>query len=344
MAPVEKESRLVSGARQLVAHEVLVVDADEKVHKGMVQLLAPAGLHVTAVTDPEKALELVQAKFFGVVVLDLDTPTPNAGIDLVKKIHGRSPTSVVIVMSPRKAFDAAVGAFREGAHDVVVKAPDMVEYLRTRIIAAAGDVARSGRTGTLLAEVRDKMEEFLKTLMAAERRAVDLEDRGRGRDLSRADLDGEMRILCVDQDERLYKALAQPGVAPGFTFVFAQSGGEALDRVTNSRFHIALVGESLPDLPGPMVVKALKAQAPEMIVIAYVLGGKLEIVETTRSIPIVDKFTAATQLTSRLGELAEAHRAKGRERRYLQAFRERHYEFLRTFAELRKKIDKALED
>lgn len=341
---IEHESRLISGARELVAHEVLIVDGDEKVQRGMMQLLAPAGLHVTAVTDEAKALELVTAKFFGVVVIDLDTPTPGAGISLVQKVHERSPTSVVLVLSPRKSFDGAVAAFRAGAHDVVIKAPDQVDYLKTRIIDAAGDVATRGRTGTLLAELRDAMDEFLKLFMAAERRAVDLDDQVHGRDAARIDGDEEMRILVVDSDERLFKALSQPDVITGFGFVFAQTGGEALDRVTNSRFHIALVGPNVPDLPGSMVVKALKAQAPELILITYELGGKLQIVETTRNIPIVDRFTVATQLVSRLGELADAHRAKNRERRYLQAFRERHYDFLRRYAELKRKLDQAIED
>jgi hypothetical protein len=90
-----------------------------------------------------------------------------------------------------------------------------------------------------------------------------------------------------------------------------------------------------------MVVRALKSQTPDMIVITYVPNGKLEIVETTRKIPIVDKFTGTAQLTDRLNELAAAHRARGRERRYLQTFRESHYDFLRRFAELRQRIEKA---
>ena len=130
----------------------------------------------------------------------------------------------------------------------------------------------------------------------------------------------------------------------GFAFTLAQSGGEALDRVTAQSYRIGLVAEHLPDLPPSMVMRALKAQSPETIVISYVLGGRLEIVDDKRTIPIVEQFTALTQLTERLDELAEAHRRTGRERRYLAAFRDRHYEFLRKLAELRKRLEKAIED
>lgn len=339
----ENESRLMSHARELVRHEILIVDGDPTVQKGMLSLLAPLGLVITSTGDPAHALELCAAKFFGVVIVDLDTPAPGGGVELVKKIHAQSPTTIVLVITPRKTFDAAVDAFRAGARDVIMKAPDQIERLREQVLAAAGDVAARGQASTLLTDVRAAMEEFLKTFMESERNRVDLEDKLAGRDLSRAAFDEEMRILVVDGDDRLYQGISKPGVAPGFTFQLAQSGGEALDRITNSRFHIALVGDQLPDMPGSMTIRAIKAQVPDLIAIAYVPNGKLEIVETTRVIPIVDKFTSAAQLVSRLGELAEAHRAKGRERRYIQAFREKHYEFLRRFAELRKKLDQAID-
>jgi len=340
---MSEESRLISAARELTGSEVLVIDTDPSVQRGMVQLLAPAGLQVTAAVTPDKALELVGNKFFGVVIVDLDTPTPGAGQALIKAVRELSPISLVFVLSPRKSFDAAVTAFRAGAHDVIMKAPDQVEYLKARIIDGVGDATTRRGTETLLAETRDALEDFLKRFMEAERRALDLDDKLHGRDPMRTDIDEEVRLLFVDADDRLYQAIVR-ALGKGFSASYAQSGGQALDRVTNSTFHIALVGEMLPDLPGTMVIRALKAQSPDLIVISYAPNGKLEIVETTKTIPIVDKFTSATQLTSRLGELAEAHQAKGRERRYLQAFRERHYEFLRRLSELRRKLEKAIED
>jgi cell fate (sporulation/competence/biofilm development) regulator YlbF (YheA/YmcA/DUF963 family) len=50
-----------------------------------------------------------------------------------------------------------------------------------------------------------------------------------------------------------------------------------------------------------------------------------------------------SQLVEKLPDLAEVHRIKLRERRYLSAFRERQYELLRRFGELRRKIDHAIE-
>jgi DNA-binding NtrC family response regulator len=334
---------MISEERELAGAEVLVVDGDPAVQKGIAQLLSSDKLPVTTVSDPARALELIGTKHFGVVIVDLDTPAPNSGIALVKQVRERSPTSLVFLLVSRKSFDAALAAFRAGAHDVILKAPDQVEYLSGRIRDAAGDWASRQGTAALLGSVRDAMEEFVKRFMEAERRASELADRVEGRGAERTDIDEETRVLFVDGDDRLYKSVLRHG--PAFQFSIVYTGGAALDQVTKGgSFHIVLVGPSLPDLPSSLVMKTLKAQSPETIVIAYEPNGRLDIVETSRFIPIVEKFTAASQLGDRLAELAEARRATVRERRYLQTFREKHYELLRRLSVLRKRIDRAIEE
>jgi DNA-binding NtrC family response regulator len=333
--------RNISVERELAGVEVLIVDADPAVQRGFEQLLAPSGLPVTAAAGPEKALELIADKVFGVVVIDCDTPAPNAGIALVEKVRERSPTTLVFVLLARKAFDAAVAAHRAGAHDVILKAPDQVDYLRARVVDAAGDwVTRTG-TGRLFGEVLTAFDEVLKSLLETERRATELEDKTSGRD-ARAAADDEVRILFVDNDDRLYRAMSRAGTP--YQFSFAHTGGEALDNITKTAYQFVLVGPTLPDLPPSMILKTLKAQAPDSTLIAYEPNGRLDIVEPGRTIPIVEKFTAATQLVERLAELADAHRAQMRERRHLQVFRERHYELLHRLAGLKKKIERAIED
>lgn len=337
------DANRISAERELAGAEVLVVDADPAVQKGIAQLLAPSKLQVTAASDHARALDLISQKLFGVIIIDLDTPSPNAGIPLVKVMRDRSPTSLVFLLVSRKSFDAALAAFRAGAHDVILKAPDQVEYLSARIRDAAGDWVTRRGTAALLLEVRESLEEFLKRFMDAEKRAIELEDKIAGRADTRTDVDDETRVLFVDSDERLYKSVLKTGES-GFQFSQVPTGGAALDTVTKGSYHIVLVGPSLPDLPASMIMKALKAQAPETIVIAYEPNGRLDIVEASRAIPIVDKFTAASQLAERLTELAEARRGAVRERRYIQTFRERHYELLRRLSDLRKRIERAIED
>jgi hypothetical protein len=73
-------------------------------------------------------------------------------------------------------------------------------------------------------------------------------------------------------------------------------------------------------------------------------NGKVELVETAGTRVLVKPFTDPQMLIGRLDELAEAWRAKARERRYTQAFREKHYDFLRRYVELKTKIERAMHD
>lgn len=334
-----------SGVRDLIGAEVLLIDRDERVHHGMETLLSAADLHLTSASDPAEAWPLLDKRFFSVVVVDVDTPQPGGGIETISTIKLMSPTSMVVALTPRKSFEVAVTAVRAGAVDVIFKEPRAVDYLKDRVLVAAGRSVDEREIDSVLADVRETHEAFLKELMEAERRAIDLEDKLKGIDPT-ASIGNEIKVLVVANDDEIAGALASAGV-PGFEFAIALSGGQGLDLCGSREYQIALVAPDLHDLPSSMVLRSIKAQYPELLMLSYIPpgpGGKVEIVETTRRIPVIDEWTAVAQLSDRFPELAEAFRVKVRERRYTQAFRERHYTFLRKFVALKANIDRAFQD
>jgi DNA-binding response OmpR family regulator len=348
MTPSEGSNsyRPLSSGAHLVGIEVLVLDGDEGVHSGIAQLLSEAQLHVTCVTDPERAEALVDRQFFSVALIDIDTPSPGAGIATIRTIKQKSPTSMVIAMTPRRSYDDAVDAVRAGAIDLILKAPDSVAYLKERVIDAAGRSVGKREVDSVLDDVRGVHEEFLQRFMEAERRAVDLADKVAGRDRSRLDQLDELRVLVVDEVDDFVTAMTD--AAPkGFAFVHATSGGEGLDRVSSGVFHYAMVAEDVTDLPARTIARTIRNQHPDVVVLTF-LGpaenGRVELVETHGTRPLLQPFHDAKQLLDRLDELAEAWRVKARERRYTQAFREKHYDFLRRYVELKTKIERAMHD
>jgi DNA-binding NtrC family response regulator len=346
MSPSETQSRMMSIARELIGIEVLVVDQDERVHKGITQLLSQVGLHVTCAADPEEAIGHVERQFFSVVLVDIDTPSPSAGIETIRQIKQRSGTSMVVALTPRRSYDDAVEAVRAGAIDLILKTPESVQYMVDRVRDAAGRSVGKREVDSVLNEVRAAQEEFLQRFMDTEKRCVDLQDRLAGKDPNREIDVGDLRVLIVDEVDELAENLTQ--AAPrGFSFVHATSGGEGLDRVSTGLFHYAMVAEDIQDLPTSMVVRSMKTQNPELVVLQFrgpADNGKVELVETVGTRVIIEPFADAKQILERLDELAEAFRAKSRERRYLQAFRERHYDFLRRYVELKTKIERAMHE
>jgi DNA-binding NtrC family response regulator len=332
---------------QADGQEVLVVDGDDKVQKGMGQLLTSQGLVPTVMADPERAKSLMREKYFALALIDLDTPATNAGLGLVRWIKQEAPTTSVMVMCSRKVFEAALEAFRAGANDVVVKAPDQVDYLRRRVVESCSATHERAQDDKLIHEVLQVHEEFLKRLMDTSRQAAELEERlGGGAQDASADADTSLLVVEPPEDawlgEQLRKALANRG---GYSVRIAGSGGEGLDAATGGRFQLALVCENLPDLPGSMVVNALKGQSPEMITILYTRPGgrpgRAQVIEGSKAIAFVPEFREAQQMVARIDELRDAFRAKSRERRYLAAFRQQNYELLKRYAELKQKLARA---
>jgi DNA-binding response OmpR family regulator len=335
--------RTVHSTVSLVGVEVLVLDADERVHAGIQQLLSEVNLHVTCVADAERALALVDKQFFSVALIDIDTVSPRDGIETIRRIKKRSPTTMVIGMTPRRSYDDAVEAVRAGAVDLILKAPESVAYLKDRVLEAVGRSVGKREVDSVLGEIRSVHEEFLQRFMDAERRAIDLGDKVAGRDESRMIQLDELTVLVVDEADELFASLAaaQP---KGFRFIQATSGGEALDRMSTA-IHYAMIAEDIGDLPAKTVARTIRNQYPDTVVLTF-LGpsenGHVNLVETNGVRSILKPFNDAKQLIARLDELAEAWRAKARERRYTQAFREKHYDFLRRYVELKTKIDRAL--
>ena len=339
-------TRLPALARAVVGAEVLIIDQDPRVHEGMAQLLGPLELHVTCVTDAAAGLARVQSQFFSVILIDLDTPVPSGGLDAIRQLHLASPTSMILALSPRRSFEDAVAAIRAGAIDLILKAPDSVGYLKDRVVEAAGQSIGRREVESVLIEIRDLQGAFLDRFMEAERRAQDATDRLAGKDPSRSISFDNLAVLLIDEVDSLRDTLTEAAPA-GFRFIHAASGGEGLDRMSSDTFHYALVSEELSDLPPSMMIAALRAQNPETVVLTFRgpgEGGFVKLVEAHGTRTLMPKFADGAELAARLDEMAEAFRARARERRYLQAFRERHYDFLRRFVEIKIKIDRAMND
>jgi DNA-binding response OmpR family regulator len=331
----------------LVGVEVLVIDNDERVHTGMQQLLSEASLHVTCVKDAEAGLAEIERQFYSVALVDIDTLSPRDGIETIRRIKHASPTTMVIAMTPRRSYEDAVDAVRAGAVDLILKAPDSVKYLKDRVLDAIGRSVGKREVDSVLEEIRKVHDEFLDRFMRAERRAMDLDDKLAGRDDQRklAQVD-ELRVLVVDEVDDFVQAIEAAKTA-GFKFVHATSGGEALDRIATGEFQYAMIAEDITDLPAKTIARTLRNQYPDTVVLTFrgpAENGHVDLVEQAGTRSIVKPFVQAMQLIQRLDELAEAWRAKMRERRYTQAFREKHFDFLRKYVELKTKIERAIHE
>jgi len=330
--------------------EVLVVDADEQVVKGLDRLLTRVGLIVTGTHDPIRARDQILNKFFAVALVDADTPTPGGGIELLQFARDKSPLTSVVVMTARKSYETAVKAFRAGAADVVLKEPDVVPYLRERVLDAAGEIKATADRNSLFEEVAETHEEFLRRLRDVSHELLDLEDRVTGRTRDDTGGDAGISVVLVDDDQNALQQIERVLTADqGWHFRGAFTGGEALDVMMQVRPQIVIVKEDLPDLPGSMVVNTVRASAPDAITLLYTPSdqsgriGEVKLVDASRSMTLIANYSGAGQLVAPLNEIREALRQKMHERRYLQAFRQRHFEFLQRYNAIKQRLQQELD-
>ncbi len=333
----------------LVGLEILVIDSDPQVVEGLRTLLGNEGFIVTGCKEFKSAVDWLDKKFFAVVICDLDTPNPDDGLRIVEKTRELSPASAIIVLTPRRAYDAALKAFRARADDVVAKSPDQVAYLVERVKQATREHRLTADRRELLRSMVTAHEKFLDTMMNLFKKNMDLQDRLQGRDsTTRADL-AQCTVLVVDPEPDLPQVIeVNLNKDKGWQLIPCQMGGEALDHIGRRTHHIVLVNKNLPDLPSSMVTRTVKAQSPESIVLEYVAPGSrpgsIEVMENSGPIPLVDEYTEHEQMIESLETLRHAFGAKAKERRYLQAFRASHYEFLKRYAELKNRVANLIED
>jgi two-component system response regulator HydG len=109
---------------------ILVID-DETGHADVVaEALRQTGTDTLAVYDAKNALELIESRFFDVVVTDLNLHNDKInGIDILKAAKEHNPNSQVILITAYATIDTCKEAIRIGASDYLVKPID-IDHLR----------------------------------------------------------------------------------------------------------------------------------------------------------------------------------------------------------------------
>lgn len=105
---------------------ILIVEDDERVAAALEAFLARSGYATVRAADGVSALEMLGADT-EVVLLDLGLPDVD-GIDLCRRIRGRSEVPIVIVTA-RNQVTERIRGLRAGADDFVVKPYDVHELL-----------------------------------------------------------------------------------------------------------------------------------------------------------------------------------------------------------------------
>jgi DNA-binding NtrC family response regulator len=78
-------------------------------------------------------------------------------------------------------------------------------------------------------------------------------------------LSEKVRVLVVDDDEGIRKALTAVLEEEGYIVDTAQSGNEAIEKCSANYYNLALIDIRLPDMEGTRLLNAVRQDTPPMV-------------------------------------------------------------------------------
>ena len=113
-----------AAAIDLGSARILVVDRDVMSHRVVASILEQGGYDTVVVSNGETVFQALEAHAIDVVLLDMSLAV--GGVDLMTQIHRdrRYVDLPILMLSSPTHHDAAMGALRNGADDVVMKPVD----------------------------------------------------------------------------------------------------------------------------------------------------------------------------------------------------------------------------
>mgnify|MGYP000866405050 CR=1 FL=1 len=110
-----------------MAYQILVVDDEKLIVKGIKFSLEQDGMEVTAAYDGEEALQNIKEKNFDLVVLDVMLPKMD-GLEMCRKIREKHNVPIIMVSAKTQELDKIVG-LTTGADDYVTKPFNPLELM-----------------------------------------------------------------------------------------------------------------------------------------------------------------------------------------------------------------------
>ena len=109
-------------------HKILVVDDSPQICKALSDVLTMSGYSVRTAPSAERALQIIEAARFDLVITDLKM-TGLTGMDLAKKIFVLQPGTPVVILTGYGDMDSVIGALRSGVADYLKKPFSLDEVL-----------------------------------------------------------------------------------------------------------------------------------------------------------------------------------------------------------------------
>ncbi len=124
---------------------ILVVDDSPDIRFTMSEVLKTKGFSVESASDGQEAIEMLENRYFDIVLTDLSMPR-KTGMDVLRYVTENSPETICIIITGFGTIQGAVEALKIGAYDYLCKPikPDEVTILIDKALEVR-DLKRENR-------------------------------------------------------------------------------------------------------------------------------------------------------------------------------------------------------
>lgn len=204
----------------------------------------------------------------------------------------------------------------------------------------------------LLLRLRALNEEFLKNIVAAQKRNMELEER-LAPEAERLNAEGSVpHILICDDEEVVRSVLEAILTKKGYTFESVETGEAALDAVNRARaekkhFNLVISDKNLPGMTGLDLLKAVKSIAGEtdfILMTGYAsMDSAIDALNSGAAAYLEKPFEHVKYVLDKIEGVLEIQREKNRKRHYLHQIKDRNRVFLEQYRAIRADLEAWLE-
>ena len=156
--------------------KILVVDDDQSIRMTLFEALNCKGYDVSVAENGRMAFDILQKSSADLVIADIRMPEMD-GLELLNRIHEKTPDLPVVIMTAYATVDTAVLAMKQGAADYILKPfpveiiEDVVERIFTSVsfpgVAAAAQTSVKRQAGGKMRPIIGTDEKLLRIMQKA---------------------------------------------------------------------------------------------------------------------------------------------------------------------------------
>ena len=300
-------------------------------------LLRAEGLEFRAYTDAEQA----EAATRGMRVAAAVVAGDGGGCADIERFSASHPEAQVLAASDAAIPRALVLALTAGASGIL----EFKSQTRAEILGQIRDwVSRhhkQSRERDLLFRLHALNEDFLKQVVAAQKRTLELEEQLRPEE--EFDPDGTPRVLVVDDEDAVRGVLEMLLSRRGHQHQTVQTGEAAVDAVRAQRFDLVITDKNLPGISGLDVLREVKQRSPDTDVILMTgyssMDSAIDALNLGAAGYLEKPFDHVRIVADKIDAVLEKRRESLRHRRYLRTIKERNRVFLDQYRAVRADLE-----